>query len=91
MAELLVGRVLEADDHPGSRAPSFRVKIDLGPRGEVDAQMDPGGYAKDALADTLVVVSLEDGEAIVLQAHSHARGPVLLRPDESVEPGTLVA
>lgn len=91
MADLLVGRVLEADDHPGSRAPSFRVRIDLGPRGEVDAQMDPGGYAKDGLTGTLVVVSLEDGEAILLQAHSHAHGPVLVRPDEDVEPGTLVA
>jgi hypothetical protein len=91
VAELLVGRVLEADDHPGARAPSFRVRVDLGPRGQLDAQMDPGGYAKDGLVGSLVVVSVEDGEGILLQAHSHAHGPVLVRPDEAVEPGTLVA
>jgi hypothetical protein len=91
MAELLVGRVVQADDHPGSRGPSFLVRVDLGPRGEREAQMEPGGYAKDGLAGSLVVVSIEGDEAIVLAARSHAHGAVLLRPDADVEPGTLVA
>ncbi|HZT91025.1 MAG TPA: hypothetical protein VFA05_03205 [Gaiellaceae bacterium] len=91
MAELLVGRVLEANDHPGARGPSFLVRVDLGPRGTREAQMAPGGYAKDGLAGSLVVVSLEGDEAIVLAARSHDHGPVLLRLDEDVEPGTLVA
>ena len=91
MAELIVGRIVAASDHPGSRGPSYLVSVDLGGRGEHTAQMEPGGYAKDGLEGTLVVVSLEGDEAIVLAARSHAHGAVLLRPDADVEPGTLVA
>jgi hypothetical protein len=92
MTELLVGRVLEASDHPGARGPSLLLRIDLGGRGEREAQMEPGGYDKDALAGSLVVVSIDDegGEPIVLAARSHA-GPVLVRPERDVEPGTPVA
>jgi len=88
--ELLVGRVLGVSDHPGARGPSFLVEVDLGGRGRVEAQMEPGEYAKDQLAETLVVVSLEDGQAIVLAARSHS-GPRLVRPDGDVPPGTIVA
>jgi tRNA-binding EMAP/Myf-like protein len=91
MAELIAGRVLAADDHPGSRAPSYLLTVDLGGRGERVAQMEPGGYAKEELEGTLVVISLDGDEAIVLAARSHAAGPVLVRPDADVEPGTLVA
>lgn len=90
MGDLIVGRVLEANDHPGSRAPSFLVRVDLGGRGEREAQMEPGDYGKDELAGTLVVVSVEGDEAILLAARSHG-GPRLVRPDADVEPGTLVA
>lgn len=86
MAELIVGRVLEVDDHPGARAPSFLVRVDLGGRGRVEAQMEPGDYAKDELVGTLVIVA----DGIVLAARSHA-GPRLVRPDGDVEPGTIVA
>jgi hypothetical protein len=88
--ELLAGRVVSVADHPGARGPSYLVEVDLGGRGVREAQMDPGEYAKDELEGTLVVVSIEDGEAIVLQARSHA-GPRLVRPDGDVEPGTPVA
>jgi tRNA-binding EMAP/Myf-like protein len=88
--ELIAGRVLEVTDHPGARGPSFLVRVDLGGRGEREAQMEPGAYAKDALAGTLVVVSLDGDEAIVLAARSHD-GPRLVRPDGDVEPGTPVA
>ena len=86
MDELIVGRVLEVDDHPGARAPSFLVRVDLGGRGHVEAQMAPGDYDKDSLVGTLVIV----GDGIVLAARSHA-GPRLVRPDGDVDPGTLVA
>ncbi len=89
MTELIVGRVLSVDDHPGARAPSYLLRVDLGGRGEREAQMEPGEYTKDELVGTLVVVSLDD-EAIVLAARSHG-GPKLVRPDGDVEPGTLVA
>ena len=69
---------------------SYLLRVDLGPRGVTEAQMDPGGNPKDALTGTLVVVSLGD-EAIVVCARSHANGSVLLRPEREVEPGTVVA
>jgi tRNA-binding EMAP/Myf-like protein len=88
--DLIVGRVLEVRDHPGARAPSYLLRLDLGPRGEIEAQMEPGGYSRDSLPGTLLVVSLGD-EAIVVCARSHAHGSVLLRPEQEVEPGTVVA
>ena len=91
MDELVVGRVTSVTDHPGARGPSFLVRVDLGGRGEREAQMEPGGYAKDELVGTFVVVSIEEHEPIVLAARSHGAGPVLLRPDREVEPGTVVA
>jgi tRNA-binding EMAP/Myf-like protein len=89
--DLVIGRVVSADEHPGARGPSYLLRVDLGPRGEYEAQMEPGGYSKDELANRLVVVSLDGGEAIVAAARSHAMGPVLVSPDRDVEPGTVVA
>jgi tRNA-binding EMAP/Myf-like protein len=89
VAELIVGRVLSVDDHPGARAPSYLLRVDLGGRGERDAQMEPGSYTRDELVGSLVVLSIDD-EAIVLAAHAHA-GLRLVRPDGEVEPGTVVA
>ena len=89
MSDLIVGRVLSASDHPGARAPSYLLRLDLGGRGERDAQMEPGDYAKDELVGRLVVVSLDD-EAIVVAARSHD-GLRLVVPDADVAPGTVVA
>ena len=89
MTDLIVGRVVSVDDHPGSRAPSYLLRVDLGGRGERKAQMEPGDYDKDALVGSLVILSIDD-EAIALAARSHA-GPRLIRPDGDVEPGTVVA
>ena len=88
--ELLTGRVVSVSDHPGARGPSYLLEVDLGGRGIRQAQMEPGEYRRDELEGTLVVVSIDQGEAIVLQARSHA-GPRLLRPDGDVDPGTVVA
>jgi hypothetical protein len=89
--ELVVGRVLEVSDHPGARGPSYLVRVDLGPRGVREAQMEPGDYGKEELTGRLVAVSIAEEEPILLAARSHAAGPVLLRPDRDVEPGTVVA
>jgi hypothetical protein len=89
-AELLVGRVIEVLDHPGARGPSFLLRLDLGARGERDAQMEPGSYDRAELVGKLVVVSLDEG-AIIVAARSHAHGPVLIHPAGQVEPGTIVA
>jgi tRNA-binding EMAP/Myf-like protein len=89
VTQLIVGRVLAVDDHPGARAPSYLLRVDLGGRGEREAQMEPGDYTKDELVGSLVILSIDD-EPIVLAARSHA-GPKLVRPDGDVEPGTVVA
>ena len=89
--DLVVGRVVNVSDHPGARGPSFLVEVDLGGRGRRKAQMEPGSYAKDSLVGATVVVSIAEGEPIVLAARSHGAGPVLVRPDGDVEPGTPVA
>src|SRR3954466_5833033 len=89
VTELIVGRVLSVDDHPGARGPSFLLRVDLGGRGERDAQMEPGDYTKEGLGGRMVVVSLDD-EAIVLAARSHD-GVRLVVPDADVAPGTPVA
>jgi tRNA-binding protein len=34
---LLVGRILAAEDHPGARAPSYLLTVDLGPEGTREA------------------------------------------------------
>jgi tRNA-binding EMAP/Myf-like protein len=88
--DLVVGTVLAAADHPGSRAPSYLLRVDLGPRGEREATMEPGGHAKEELVGTQLVVSLAGDEALVVAARSHAAGSILLRPDREVEPGTVV-
>lgn len=90
MNELLVGRILEVNDHPGARAPSYLLLVDLGPRGERGAQMEPGAYSKEDLVGRQVIVAVGD-ESIVVCARSHAHGPILFVPDQEVEPGTVVA
>jgi tRNA-binding EMAP/Myf-like protein len=89
VVEWIVGRVLEVTDHPGARGPSYLVRLDLGTRGEREAQMQPGDYRKDDLVGRLLVVTIDD-EAIVAAARSHASGPILIQPDRDVEPGTIV-
>ena len=89
--ELVVGRVVSVSDHPGARGPSFLLEVDLGGRGRREAQMEPGAYAKESLVGASVVVSISEDGPIVLAARSHAAGPVLVRPDDDVEPGTPVA
>ena len=90
MLELLVGRILAVADHPGARGPSYLVRLDLGTRGEREAQLEPGMNRRDDLVGMLVVVSVDD-EAIVLCARSHEKGAIPIRPEQDVEPGTVVA
>jgi tRNA-binding EMAP/Myf-like protein len=89
--DLLVGTIVSVDDHPGARAPSYLLRIDLGGRGAHDASIDRAAYEPEELLGTQVVVSLRDGDAVVVGARSHAGGVVLLRPERQVEDGTIVA
>jgi tRNA-binding EMAP/Myf-like protein len=88
--DLVIGRVVAANEHPGARAPSYLLRVDVGPRGEVEASVERGSYEKDDLVGAQVVVSIAEDAALVVGARSHAAGLVLLRPDREVEPGTVV-
>jgi tRNA-binding EMAP/Myf-like protein len=86
----MVGKVVAAEDHPGARAPSYRLTVDLG--GETrEATIALPGLAKDELVGRQVVCATAEDELLVLAAQSHARGPVLLRPDDEVEDGSIVS
>jgi tRNA-binding protein len=87
---LRIGRVVSADPHPGARAPSWRLTVDLG--GETrEATVALPGLTQDELAGRQVVCVAAEEELLVLAAQSHARGAVLLRPDDEVEDGSIVA
>jgi hypothetical protein len=92
-AELVVGRITAAADLVGGRGPSYRLTLALGSRGRCEASIYvSASYAnREALVGRQVVCALDDGEAVVLFAQSHARGVILIGPDQEVEDGTLVA
>jgi tRNA-binding EMAP/Myf-like protein len=87
---LTVGRVVAAEDHPGARAPSYRLTVDLGGKTR-EATIALPGLEKDELVGRQLVCVTGEEELLVLAAQSHARGPVLLRPAADVEDGSIVA
>ena len=90
-ADLVVGRVVTVSQHPGARAPSYLVTVDLGGRGQRETTMPAGDYGADELEGRQVVCALDGDAVTVLAAHARGRGIVLLRTDRDVEPGTPVA
>ena len=89
--QLVVGRVLKAGPHPGARAPSLLLQVDLGGLGTREASVESAGIESGQLHDVLIVCAVHGDEVVVLAARSHAHGSVLVRPDREVEPGTIVA
>jgi tRNA-binding EMAP/Myf-like protein len=87
---LAVGRVVAAEQHPGARGPSYRLTVDLGTETR-EATVALPGLEPDELVGRQVVCVTGEEELLVLAAQSHARGPVLLRPDGDVEDGSIVA
>ena len=90
MSELLIGRIVEVAEHPGARAPSFLVTVDVGGHGREELVLPTGDYDRDELEGAQVLCRRDGDELRVVGAHSHAKGLVLLRPDRDVEDGTLV-
>jgi tRNA-binding EMAP/Myf-like protein len=89
--ELVIGTVLQVDEHPGARAPSFLLKLDLGTYGTHDVVLPTGAFEPKDLVGAQIACRREDDGAIVVGAHSHGKGFVPLRPWSDVEPGTLLA
>jgi tRNA-binding protein len=92
-AELVIGRITAADDLVGGRGPSYRLTLDLGPRGirQASIYVSASYVDREALVGRQVVCALDASDAVVLFAQSHARGVILIQPDREVEDGTLVA
>ena len=86
--ELVVATVLAAEQQPGARAPALLLTLDLGTYGQEEAVIP--GFEPEALLGTQVICRRGDDGVVVLAAHSHAKGEVVLRPDDEVEPGTIV-
>ncbi len=82
--------MVEAAPHPGARGPSYVLTIDLGGTTR-EATVALPGLEPDDLVGRQVVCATAEDELLVLAAQSHARGPVLLRPDGDVEDGSAVA
>ena len=79
------------DEHPGARAPSLLLTVDLGSYGTHEVVLSTGAYDANELRDTQLVCRRGADEITVVTAHSHAKGLTLLRPHAEVEPGTLVS
>jgi hypothetical protein len=88
--DLAVGRIVSAVEQVGARAPSALVTVDLGPQGRQECTVPRGTYDLDELEGKQVVCARRGDELLVLAAHSHAAGLVLLRPDRDVEDGSIV-
>ena len=89
--ELVVGTILRVDEHPGARAPSLLLTVDLGPHGTEEVVLSTGAYDTSELGGAQIVCRRDPDGTLVVGAHSHGSGLVLLRPDQSVEPGTVVS
>ncbi len=88
---LVVARVVAVDDHPGARAPSYRLTLELGPRDRRQATLPAGSWDREDLLGRQVLCAPEGDEALIVTAHSHAAGLVLVVPDREVEDGSAVA
>jgi hypothetical protein len=87
---LTVGRIVTVAAHVGARAPSYLLTVDLGPQGLHQCSMPSAGYEPHELEGRQVVCAPRGDELLVLAAHSHASGVILLRPDKDVEEGSVV-
>jgi tRNA-binding protein len=99
--DMRVGRVTAVDAFPEARTPAWKLTIDFGPEvGVKRSSAQITHYAREALEGRLVVgvvnfpprqIGPFRSEVLVLGALDDAKGVVLLRPDEDVEPGDRIA
>lgn len=86
-----VGRIVAVAEHAGARAPSYLLIVDLGASGRHECSIPRGEHEASDLEGTQVVCARDGDDLLVLAAHSHSQGLVLLRPERDVEDGTIVA
>lgn len=96
-----MGRVLAVEDFPEARVPAWKLTIDFGPEiGVKRSSAQITNYRREQLEGRLVVAVVNFpprrigpflSEVLVLGALDESNRVVLLRPDESVEPGARIA
>jgi tRNA-binding protein len=99
--DMRVGRVVSVEDFPEARRPAWKLEIDFGPEiGVKRSSAQIKHYGREALEGRLVVGVVNfpplrmgefKSEVLVLGALDQEKGVVLLRPDETVEPGDRIA
>jgi tRNA-binding protein len=99
--DMRVGRVVGVEEFPEARVRAWKLEIDFGPRiGRKRSSAQITHYTRDELEGTLVVAVVNFppkrigpfvSEVLVLGALDDAKGVILLRPDEEVEPGDRIA
>jgi tRNA-binding protein len=95
-----VGRVTAVEEFPEARHPAWKLTIDFGPEiGSKRSSAQIKNYAREQLEGRLVVAVVNfpprrigpfSSEVLVLGALDEAKGVILLRPDEEVEPGDRI-
>ena len=98
--DMRVGRVTAVDAFPEARTPAWKLTIDFGPEvGVKRSSAQITHYAREALEGRLVVgvvnfpprqIGPFRSEVLVLGALDEAKGVVLLRPDDDVQPGDRI-
>jgi tRNA-binding protein len=98
--DIRVGRVVAVDDFPEARKPAWKLTVDFGPEvGVKRSSAQITHYRREALEGRLVVgvvnfpprqIGPVRSEVLVLGAIDDAKGVVLLRPDDEVEPGDRI-
>jgi tRNA-binding protein len=99
--DMRVGRVTAVDAFPEARKPAWKLTIDFGPEvGVKRSSAQITHYAHEALEGRLVVgvvnfpprqIGPFRSEVLVLGALDDAKGVVLLRPDQDVQPGDRIS
>jgi tRNA-binding protein len=99
--EMRVGRVVGVEEFPEARVPAWKLEVDFGPEiGRKHSSAQITNYAREELEGSLVVgvvnfppkrIGPFTSEVLVLGAIDDAKGVILLRPDEEVEPGDRIA
>ena len=99
--DMRVGRVVGVEEFPEARVPAWKLRIDFGPEiGERRSSAQVAHYPREDLEGRMVVAVVNFppkrigpfvSEVLVLGALDDAKGVVLLRPDEDVEPGDRIA
>jgi tRNA-binding protein len=98
--DIRVGRVVAVDDFPEARNPAWKLTVDFGPEvGIKRSSAQIRHYPREVLEGRLVVgvvnfpprqIGPVRSEVLVLGAIDDAKGVVLLRPDDEVEPGDRI-